>query len=122
MKRDDTYTYDEIFPLEITEGLPEAKTALKQVEFELASMRARGGHLMKIVHDGRLGSSRERLRAEVRRQLRVFRKEGRIVLMIPGESFSMTDNATRYLVDRCPQVELDRDIDKKNGDFTLVYL
>ena len=46
----------------------------------------------------------------------------RIILMIPGESFSMTDNSTRYLVDKCPQVELDLDMDKKNDDFTIVYL
>lgn len=122
MKRDETYTYDEIFTLEIAEGLPEAKTVLKQTEFELASLRARGGHLIKFVHDSRLGGSQERLRAELRRQLRVFRKEGRIILMIPGESFSMSDNSTRYLVDKCPQVELDREMDKKNDDFTIVYL
>ena len=122
MNRDETYTYDEIFVLEIIEGLPEAKTVLKQTEFELASLRARGGHLIKFIHDSRLGTSQERLRAELRRQLRVFRKEGRIILMIPGESFSMADNSTRYLVDKCPQVELDLDMDKKNDDFTIVYL
>ena len=38
------------------------------------------------------------------------RTEGRIVLMIPGEKFSMSDALTRYLVDKCPQVELDMDL------------
>ncbi len=121
MKRDDTYTYDAICVLEVSQGLPETKTVLKQVEFELASVRARGGHLIKFIHDDRLGASRVRLRAEIRRQLRVFRKEGRIILMICGEDFSMSDSTTAYLADKCPQVELDRDMDRKNGDITIVY-
>lgn len=120
-KKDDTYIFDETYRIVIPEGLPETKTALKQVEFELASVRALGGHLIKFVHDDSLGHSKERLRAEIRRLLRVFKKEGRIVLMIRGEDFSMSDSVTRYLADKCPRVELDGDMDKKNGDITVVY-
>ena len=119
---DETYTFDETCRITIPEGLPETKTALKQVEFTVASVRASGGHLIKILHDESLGASRTRLRAEIRRLLRVMRKEGRIVLMIPGEDFAMTDTATRYLVDKCPQVELDTDMDKKNDNITLIYI
>lgn len=119
---DETYTFDETCRIAIPVGLPETKTALKQVEFTVASVRACGGHLVKIVHDESLGASRARLRAEIRRLLRVMRKEGRVVLMIPGEDFSMTDTSTRYLVDKCPQVELDPHMDKKNENITVVYL
>lgn len=122
MQQDLTYTFDEIYKIEIPEGLPEAKTALTQVEFELASVRARGGHLIKFVHDESLGRSVARLRGEIRRLLRACKKEGRIVLMIPGEKFSMSDGITRYLADKCPQVELDVDMDKKNEYITVVYL
>ncbi|MBQ8175206.1 MAG: hypothetical protein IJ009_07390 [Clostridia bacterium] len=121
MNMDQTYTFDEVIHVEVPEGLPGTKTALKQVEFSLASVRARGGHLVKLVHDERLGAARVRLRSEIRRMLRVYKKEERITLMIRGEDFSMTDNLTRYLVDRCPQVELDSDMDKENGNITLVY-
>ena len=121
MKLDQTYTFDEIFRVEIPEGLPGTKTALKQVEFALASVRARGGHLVKFIHDETLGDARVRLRSEIRRMLRVYKKEERIHLMIRGEDFSMSDNLTRYLVDRCPQVELDADMDKRNEHITLVY-
>ena len=121
MMIDDTYTYDEICTIRVYEGLPEAKTALKEVEFTLASVRARGGHLIKFVHDESLGKSRDRLREEVRRLLRAKKKEGRLVLMIPGEDFSMTESATRYLVDRLPVGEFDRDMEKKNGNITIAY-
>ncbi|MBQ8351434.1 MAG: hypothetical protein IJY20_05275, partial [Clostridia bacterium] len=114
MQQDMTYTFDEVYHIEIPEGLPETKTALTQVEFEVASVRARGGHLIKFVHDESLGKSVVRLRGEIRRLLRVFKKEGRIILMIPGEKFSMSDGVTRYLADKCPQIELDIDMDKKN--------
>ena len=119
---DETYTFDEICHIEIPEGLPETKTALNQVEYAVASVRALGGKLVKFVHDETLGSSEGRLCAEIRRLLRVMQKEGRIRLMIPGEKFSMLDTATRYLADKCPQVELDRDMDKKNKSITIVYL
>lgn len=119
---DETYTFDEICHIVIPAGLPETKTALKLVEFTVASVRSLGGRLIKFVHDESLGKSRVRLRGEIRRLLRVMRKEGRLQLMIPGESFSMSDVATRYLVDKCPQVELDIDMDKKNESITVVYL
>lgn len=121
MNMDQTYTFDEVIRVEVPEGLPGTKTALKQVEFALASVRARGGHLVKIVHDESLGAARVRLRSEIRRMLRVYKKEDRITLMIPGEEFSMTDNLTRYLADRSPQVELDPDMEKGNENITLVY-
>ncbi len=121
MKKDETYTFDETYRVEIPEGLPGTKTALKQVEFSLASLRARGGHLMKIVHDETLGAAQTRLRNEIRRFLRAYKKEERIILMIRGEDFGMGDPMTRYLVDKCPQVELDPDMDKGNADITVIY-
>lgn len=121
MNSEQTYTFDEIICVEVPCGLPGTKTALKQVEFALASTRARGGHLVKIVHDEGLGTARVRLRSEIRRMLRVYKKEERILLLIRGEDFSMTDNLTRYLADRCPQVELDPDMDRGNENITVVY-
>lgn len=117
----ETYTFDEIYTIEIPDGLPETKTVLTQVEFVLASVRARGGHLIKFIHDERLGKSVSRLRGEIRRQLRACKKEGRVVVMIPGEKFSMADSMTRYLIDKCPQVELDPDMDRQNANITVVY-
>ncbi len=122
MQLQDTYTFDEICRLERIEGLPEAKTVLTQVEFTLASVRARGGRLIKFIHDEQMGHSLARLRGEVRRLLRSCQKEGRVVLMIPGEKFSMSDAMTRYLVDKCPKVELDVDMDQRNEYITVVYL
>ena len=121
MRSEQTYTFDEVIRVEVPNGLPGTKTALKQVEFALASVRARGGHLVKLVHDEGLGAARVRLRSEIRRMLRVYKKEDRILLMIRGEDFSMSDNLTRYLADRCPQVELDPDMDRGNENITLVY-
>lgn len=122
MANNDTYTFDEIYTIEPIEGISEVKSALKQVEFTVASVRARGGHLIKFVHDGTLGRAQDRVRMEVRRFLRAQKKEKHILLMISGEEFSMTDDATRYLSDKCPRVELDPDLDRRNGDITIVYL
>ena len=114
--------FDEVIRVEVPEGLPGTKTALKQVEFALASVRARGGHLIKLIHDEGLGDARVRLRNEIRRLLRVYKKEDRIFLMIRGEDFSMSDSPTRYLADRLPQIELDTDMEKGNENITIVYL
>ena len=121
MKPEQSYIFDDILDVEIREGLPGTKTALKQVEFALASVRARGGHLVKIIHDEKLGAARLRLRSEIRRMLRVYKKEERILLMIRGEDFSMADNMTRYLSDRSPQIELDSDMEQGNENITIVY-
>ena len=122
MKLDETYTFDETIHIVIPEGLPGTKTALKQLEFELASIRARGGRLIKVIHDETLGAAQVRLRGELRRFLRVYKKEGRILLMIRGEDFSNSDPLIRYLIDKHPQVELDVDMDKGNSNITVVCL
>ena len=54
--------------------------------------------------------------------MRVYKKEGRILLMIRGEDFSNSDPITRYLIDKHPQVELDLDMDKGNSNITVVCL
>ena len=116
-----SYTFDQVYTITLAEGQPEAKSVLTQVEFVLASLRARGGHLLKLVHDESLGRSLVRLRGEVRRLLRAAKKEGRVLLMIPGEKFSAADDMTRYLIEKRPGVELDEDMDKKNDHITVVY-
>lgn len=121
MRAEETYTFDEVYRIELIEGLPETRTVLTQVEFLLASVRARGGHLIKLIHDQSLGKSVVRLRGEIRRLLRACQKEGRVIVMIPGEHFSMSDSMTRYVIDKCPQIELDVDMDEKNEYITVVY-
>ena len=118
---DETYAFDEVYHIELQEGLPKTKNALMQVEYVLASVRVRGGHLIKFIHDEQPGKTATRLRAEVRRLLRAYIKEGRVRLVIPGERFAMADGTTRYLIDKCPRVGLDPDLDMRNEDITVVY-
>ncbi len=119
MNRD--YIFDEIYRTKVPDGMPSTKTVLKQVEFVLADVRARGGHLVKLIHDSSLGISQARLTEEIRRFLRAYKKEGRIVLMIPGKNLKMTDTMTRYLVEKCPQIELDADMEQGNDTITVVF-
>ncbi len=112
---------DEIVNIEVHAGVSETKTALKQLEFALASIRVRGGHLVKVVHDETLGASRVRIRSEIRRSLRAMKKEGRIILFVNGEDLSLQDSVSCYLVDRRPGVTRDPDWAQGNENITLVY-
>ena len=58
----------------------------------------------------------------IRRSLRLRVKEGRAVMIIPGERFSSDANETRLLLQRYPVLRRDRDLNRSNPGVTIVEL
>ena len=93
-----------------------AQNAEMQLLYAIASLRAEGGRVLKILHgEGALAG-------RVRRVLRRLKREGRVAYLVPGESFTENDSATRYLLDRIPECKNDGDFEKENKGMTLVAL
>lgn len=87
-----------------------------EIEFAVASLRARGGTLMKILHGGK------QFRQDVRKCLRSLQKTGRISVFIPGERFDREDIESQYLLNKFPSVGTDPDLDAANDNISVICL
>ncbi len=72
------------------------KNALYDVAFAVASARACGISLLKLVH------GEGKLREPCRRLARSYRAEGRIVCLVYGEHIGSDDTSVQYLLDKAP--------------------
>jgi len=103
-------------------GFPNVDDARRRLLSEMQSARARGVRVMKVVHGW--GSSGEggKLGPAIRKSLRLRVKEGKAILVIPGERFSSDTNEGRELVQRHPALRKDRDYNRSNPGITLIEL
>lgn len=103
-------------------GLPTVDEARRRLLTAMTSARSKGVRVMKIIHGW--GSSGEggTLGPAVRRSLRLRVKEGRAVLVVPGERFSSDTVEGRELGQRHPSVRRDPDFNRSNPGITIVEL
>lgn len=81
---------------------PVITATLRTLAFEIASARATDGHLIKVVHGGGGTACGARIKEPVRAFLRRYKRENKIRFFVPGESFSDSDTASRYLTEKFP--------------------
>jgi hypothetical protein len=89
--------------------------ARRQIEFLVASIRARGGKLLKLRHSSELKQG-------VRRYLKKLRAEERISFFVEGERFSESDVGSIYLVEKYPAVANDPDLAAADPHVTVLAL
>ena len=103
-------------------GFPSVDDARRRLLAEMDAARKDGVRVIKVVHGW--GSSGEggKLGPAIRKSLRLRVKEGKAVLVIPGERFSGDTNEGRDLLQRHPHLRRDRDFNRANPGITLVEL
>ncbi len=103
-------------------GLPSVDEARRRLLAEMESARREGVKVMKVVHG--YGSSGEggKLCVGIRKSLRLRVKEGKAILVVPGERFSSDSTEGRELVKRYPSLRGDRDFNRMNLGITVVEL
>lgn len=103
-------------------GSPTAISALKQLEFFIASTRVSKGRVIKIIHGYGSTGKGGKIRSAVRKMLKEYKSDDRLTLFIKGEDFSIFDPSTRYLIEKFPETSKDPDLDKQNQGITYVLL
>lgn len=108
--------------INLESGHPTVDDARRRLLTEMQSARARGVRVLKVIHGW--GSSGEggKLGPAIRKSLRLRVKEGKALLVVPGERFSSDTNEGRELSRRHPQLRSDRDFNRANPGVTLVEL
>jgi hypothetical protein len=93
--------------------------------FLLAQMQAAaqdGIRILKVIHGYGSSGAGGVLCAGIRKSLRLRVKEGKALVIIPGERFSSDFVETRDLLARRPELRRDRDLNRANPGITLVEL
>jgi hypothetical protein len=103
-------------------GLPYVDQAIRRLTFELNSSRTLGYSAVKIIHGYGSSGSGGKIRIGVRRYLDSLMRQNRIKLYQPGEEFSIFSEKTRVLLNACPSLRKDRDLERHNNGVTFVLL
>jgi|WetSurMetagenome_2_1015567.scaffolds.fasta_scaffold749573_1 hypothetical protein len=103
-------------------GMPRLDEARRRLLSEMDAARRAGARVLKVVHGYGSSGSGGVLCAGIRKSLRLRVKEGKALLVVPGERFSSDANETRELLQRHPSLRGDHDLNRANPGITLVEL
>ena len=106
----------------IKSDLPTADEAVRRVTFNIRNGKAWGCGAIKIIHGYGSTGKGGRIRSEVRRYLADQKRKGYIFDCIPGEEFSIFNEATRRAFDRCGELRGDDDLERFNNGVTVAVL
>ena len=95
----------------------------RDMDYLTASIRARGGKLIKVWHGGATPDGKARLRDAARLHVRRLKRQGRISFYIYGEDLSWENEETRYLLDKYPRFEgQDSHFGTKSDEYFIICL
>jgi len=103
-------------------GRPTADEAIRRLTYELHNSRRLGCTVLKIIHGYGSSGTGGKIRREARAYLDRLGYRGEIKAYIPGESFSIFDEDTRFAFTRCEELRKDRDLDHYNNGVTFIVL
>lgn len=103
-------------------GFPSVDDARRRLLAEMEAARRSGASVLKVIHGWGSGGEGGKLGPAIRKSLRLRVKEGKAVLVVPGERFSSDTNEGRELVQRHPALRSDTDFNRANPGVTLVQL
>ena len=111
-----------VITINIKSDMPTVDEARKRLLSELQRARAKGVKAIKLIHGygstGVGGKLRDALRSSLSRR----RKEGVIQSYVTGEKWSIFEEQGRALLEACPELRGDSDLDRGNEGVTIILL
>lgn len=106
----------------IKSDMPTASDAVKRVTFHLRNSKAHGYAAIKLIHGYGSHGVGGKIRTEVRGYLARQKSQRMIKDFIPGEDFSIFNDATRNAFAVCDDLRRDSDLERHNNGVTIVIL
>jgi hypothetical protein len=103
-------------------GYPAAADAVARLREELARAKKQHCTAVKVIHGYGSTGKGGRIRTECRRELAAAAAAGKIAAYLPGENFSIFEEATRRAFSACPALRGEADLDAYNRGVTFVLL
>ncbi len=103
-------------------GMPFVEPAIKRLTFELEQSRRQKFTAVKLIHGYGSSGKGGKIRTAARKYLGGLKERGTITDFIPGEKFSIFEEATRRSFLLCEALRNDRDLDRYNNGVTFIIL
>jgi hypothetical protein len=108
--------------LNLEEGLPYVKDALQILEQEFIHAKNAKIKALKLIHGYGSTGVGGKIRKAVLNLLTEKKIKNQITDFVPGDQWSIFNATTRGLIDTCPEVSKDKDLEKCNIGMTIVIL
>ena len=102
--------------------VPTADLAVRRATYAIENGRTLGASAVKLIHGYGSSGKGGKIRLELRAYLERQKQRGKIRDYIPGERFSIFDEATRRAFAHCDELRRDRDLEASNNGMTVVIL
>jgi len=106
----------------IKSDLPTASDAIKRITYNIRNGGQHGVAAVKFIHGYGSTGKGGIIRTEARKYLEHQKQRGLIKDFIPGEKFSIFDEATRKAFLVCDELRRDSDLERHNNGITIVIL
>lgn len=102
--------------------MPTADLAVRRATYAIQNGKALGASAVKLIHGYGSTGKGGKIRLEVRAYLERQKARGQIRDYIPGERFSIFDEATLRAFSLCGELRRDHDLEAANNGVTIVLL
>lgn len=106
----------------LEEGMPTLEEARKKLAMYLLDAKRKGIVVTKIIHGYGSSGVGGTLRVGIRKSLALRKQDKTILEFVTGEQWSIFDEASRRILDKCAELSRDSDLEKHNNGITLVLL
>ena len=106
----------------LEQGMPFAADAVRRLTFEVHHSKDLGCAVLKIIHGYGSSGKGGKIRVAARERLDFLQRKGEIRWYIPGEKFTIFEDATRRAFQLCPELRKDRDLERSNNGVTFIVL
>ena len=102
--------------------MPTADDAIKRITYQIKNAGAFGVTAIKFIHGYGSSGKGGSIRTQARKYLENQKRRGEIKDYIPGEDFSIFNEATINAFLRCDDLRRDSDVERHNNGITIVVL
>lgn len=108
--------------INIEKGMPTVPQAQQILLVELRRARAERVTAVKIIHGYGSSGVGGRLKDAIRKSLSLRKKEGKLACFVAGENWSVFDEEARTVLEHCPELRRDSDLENGNAGITVAVL
>lgn len=106
----------------VEQGMPSLDDARRQVIAQIRRAKKDRVRVLKIIHGYGSSGKGGKLCVGLRKSFGLRRKEGVIKEFIPGENFSIFNDSVLKLLEICPELSGDPDLNATNEGVTILVL
>ncbi len=103
-------------------GKPTVEEARRKLIDAIEQARKDGTRALKVIHGYGSSGVGGKIRDGVRKSLSLRRKEGKIVMYVPGEKWSALETGTQELLELYTEIRRDTDLGRGNEGITIVLV